>query len=213
MRVLVVGLGLIVACDSPRSLDYLSVKLEMSSQAGELSILADTFDYFRYKPVDDPNLRIAVRVRDEEIGLAKAYVESSYEATRIIDPPLAGDEEVVVIIDQRDGEYIELSATAPPSFTVSPPTDAHASQPITVMWSPTSNDPMGWRGTCLDEEDNGPIPANTGSITFPTGIVARDRCSAQMTFSRSRTSRPHSELSSAELTLSQAFPVTFEVAP
>ena len=86
MRVLLVGLGLLAACDSATPLSDRSLKVEMTYQGGEVEIQANVLDGWGYNKVDDPSLRIAVRLRGEEIGLARRFVEFPYAATRMIDP-------------------------------------------------------------------------------------------------------------------------------
>ena len=214
MRWLVIaGLGVFAACGSGTPLSDLSVDVEMRYQDGEVVMEASVEDIHSPPGQDtysDPKLHLAVRLRGQEIALAKRYVESPYAAMRMIDSPLTADEEVLVIVEQ-DGERAEVSTTAPPPLTLAAPTDAHATQPITVTWSPTAKDPMEWQGGCYDE-NYGPIPHDTGSLTFPAGVIsAMYNCDALLTFSRTRTSIPDSDLGSAVISISQSFPVAFQV--
>jgi hypothetical protein len=214
MRTAVVAVLVVTAaCDAETpSFSERTVRVEMQYVEGELDVTA-TMELAPYQPIDDPRLAASVTVHGQKIGLGKYLPDSPYVGRAALDAPLASDDEIIITFNQRDGEYDQLTVTAPPPLTLTPPTEARIGAPVTVTWMPMSNDAMRWRGDGCDVSFiNGPIPNDTGSLTFPPGVLAQVYpCGVDLAFDRWRTSLPESAFRSALVTVTQTATVFVDV--
>lgn len=139
--------------------------------------------------VDLGDDRVVVTFRGREYRLEGGKL--GYETWIDLDAPLVADEPVSLAL-LRDGEADARSTIElPPLLQVDPvPLFVERSEPLTLTWSPITDDEMYWYMdlfSCV--RGSGEIPPGTGTLTIPAGTLAGHHsgaCTANLTLRRVR---------------------------
>jgi hypothetical protein len=162
--------------------------------------------YFEIEP--DEHVRVGFRDQTLDLlyrpGTTDFY---AYRATFALTDELAAGEQIRVEIDRNDDDDVTVSAPAPPPIALVGPAMWQSDQELTITWTPISSEPMAW----TSGENDGPIPIDTGTITFPAGILGGT--SVGVTFSRTAHSEPASPFQRSTFSISQASYIQIEETP
>jgi hypothetical protein len=126
----------------------------------------------------EPDEHVRVGFRGTELDLlfldnAAQYDAAPYIVRFGVADDVGADEPIRVVFDRGD-ESVTLTALPPAPFTLAIPESSPANQDFVLAWSPTSGDRMRWVafGCTLDFGADGPIPVDTGTLTFPYGVLS-----------------------------------------
>lgn len=117
---------------------------------------------------------IEVTLGDQRTVLQPRHSFPFYTGNLTLAAPLGSDVHLFATVEVG-GETATIDGVIPPPFSASSPVEPHASQPIAVTWTPTSDHVMSWTANaCANEfgRDEGPIRGDPGAIEFPAGLFA-----------------------------------------
>lgn len=152
----------------------------------------------------EPDEHVRIGFRDQTLDLlyrAGTYDLDDYQGTLRYTGDVAAGEEIRVEIDRGSDDDVTLTAPAPPPFTLAGPATWMPSQELTITWTPVSTEPMAWQAAGDFNAPSGPIPNDTGTITFPIGVL--DGPPVALQFSRTRTTAPVSPLRGCTFAVTQ----------
>lgn len=162
-------------------------------------------NYFEIEP--DDHVRVGFRDQTLDVlyrpGTTDFY---AYRASFALPDGLAAGEQIRVEIDRHDDDDVMLSASAPPPITLMGPAMWQSDQELTITWTPISSEPMAW----TSGENDGPIPVDTGTITFPVGILG---AGVGVMFSRTGQTKPASPFRASTFSITQASYIVVEETP
>lgn len=140
--------------------------------------------------------RFTAKFRDAEVVLA--FTSGQWQGTFDLDRPPVADETVEVAL-ARDGEDDAPSSTVtvPPVFELEAvPLFISRSKPVTLAWSPASDDTMTWSVYSICANGHGEIAPGATSLTLvESDWAANDRtiCASDLSLERVREGQidPH----------------------